>query len=1031
MKNFKELDKRSYPEVEKDILDSWGGVNEINKKQIENRKDSDTFVFYDGPAFANGFPGLHHMVAKNLKDAICKYRVMKGYKVIRKVGWDTHGLPIENHVEKKLGISSKKEIESLGIDKFNQECRKSVRENEDAFTDLTNKMGQFIDVLNPYLTYKNEYIETEWWILKKFFEENLFYEGTRIVPYCPHCGTGLATHEVAQEYVNEQALTVYVPFKKKDEDIYFLAWTTTPWTLVANVALCVNPDLDYVLAESKGVKFIMAEALVKTVLGEEVEILDTFKGKTLEGMEYEQLIPGLEVQGKSFVVTCDDYVTVEDGTGVVHIAPAFGEDDARVCEKYGILGLNPVGKDGCYTEGPWKGKFVFDANEDVVLYLKENDKLFRKQKIMHDYPHCWRCHTPLIYYSMPSYYIKVSAFKDKMVEANKSVNWYPAYVGEKRFANWLLNAKDWNVSRSRYWGSPIPYFKCECGYSHMIGSIKELREMATKDLGEDLDLHKPYIDEVHLKCPKCGKDMIRIPDVLDCWFDSGSMPFAQYHYPFENQEFFETQFPADFICEGIDQTRGWFYTLMVISTFVKGCSPFKNVLVNDLLLDSEGKKMSKSRGNIVEPFTTIKEYGADTVRFYLPYVSPVWTPLKFDIEGLKEVYSKFFNPLRNAYSFFVLYANVDGIDTDLCQIPVEKREEIDKWLISKYNSLVKDVTADFEEYDLNKVVRHLTNFVSLDLSNWYIRRNRNRFWGNSLDDSKKAVYITTYEVLVGLAKLMAPIVPFLSEEMYRNLTNEESVHLADYPEVVEKYIDKELEDKMDLVRLLISVGRMVREEAKIKVRQPLKEALIDGSNEAILKDLVPLIKEELNVKEVVFVNNLEEYMDFTIKPNFKVVGKTMGAKIKEFGEKLNDLKKEDITKLNNNEVIIMDIAGEKVEVNREMVDIRISSKEGFNVGMEDNNFIILNTELSHELVLEGIAREIVSKVQNMRKTEDYNVSDRIIIDYNGDEDIKEALKVFKDYVAKETLAVEINYNEELKALVDINGHAVNISVKRS
>ena len=714
MKNFKELDKRSYPEVEKDIHDSWGGVNEINKKQIENRKDSDTFVFYDGPAFANGFPGLHHMVAKNLKDAICKYRVMKGYKVIRKVGWDTHGLPIENHVEKKLGISSKKEIESLGIDKFNQECRKSVRENEDAFTDLTNKMGQFIDVLNPYLTYKNEYIETEWWILKKFFEENLFYEGTRIVPYCPHCGTGLATHEVAQEYVNEQALTVYVPFKKKDEDIYFLAWTTTPWTLVANVALCVNPDLDYVLAESKGVKFIMAEALVKTVLGEEVEILDTFKGKTLEGMEYEQLIPGLEVQGKSFVVTCDDYVTVEDGTGVVHIAPAFGEDDARVCEKYGILGLNPVGKDGCYTEGPWKGKFVFDANEDVVLYLKENDKLFRKQKIMHDYPHCWRCHTPLIYYSMPSYYIKVSAFKDKMVEANKSVNWYPAYVGEKRFANWLLNAKDWNVSRSRYWGSPIPYFKCECGYSHMIGSIKELREMATKDLGEDLDLHKPYIDEVHLKC---GKDMIRIPDVLDCWFDSGSMPFAQYHYPFENQEFFETQFPADFICEGIDQTRGWFYTLMVISTFVKGCSPFKNVLVNDLLLDSEGKKMSKSRGNIVEPFTTIKEYGADTVRFYLPYVSPVWTPLKFDIEGLKEVYSKFFNPLRNAYSFFVLYANVDGIDTDLCQIPVEKREEIDKWLISKYNSLVKDVTADFEEYDLNKVVRHLTNFVSLDLSN--------------------------------------------------------------------------------------------------------------------------------------------------------------------------------------------------------------------------------------------------------------------------------------------------------------------------
>ncbi len=1031
MKNFKELDKRSYPEVEKDILDSWGGVNEINKRQIENRRDKETFVFYDGPAFANGFPGLHHMVAKNLKDAICKYKVMKGYKVIRKVGWDTHGLPIENHVEKKLGISSKKEIEALGVDKFNEECRKSVRENEDAFTDLTNKMGQFIDVDNPYLTYKNEYIETEWWILKKFWEENLFYEGTRVVPYCPHCGTGLATHEVAQEYVNEQAITVYVPFKKKDEDVYFLAWTTTPWTLLANVALCVNPDLDYALVESKGVKFIMAEALVKTVLGEEAQVLETFKGKTLEGTEYEQLIPELEAEGKAFIVTCDSYVTVEDGTGVVHIAPAFGEDDAKVCEKYGIKGLNPVGKDGCYNAGPWKGKFVFDANLDVVEYLKENDKLFRKQKIMHDYPHCWRCHTPLIYYSMPSYYIKVSAFRDKMVEANKKVNWYPAYVGEKRFANWISGAKDWNVSRSRYWGSPIPYFKCECGYAHMVGSIAELREMATTKLDDNLDLHKPYIDEVYLKCPKCGKDMKRIPDVLDCWFDSGSMPFAQYHYPFENQEFWETQFPADFICEGIDQTRGWFYTLMVISTFVKGCSPFKNVLVNDLLLDAEGKKMSKSRGNIVEPFTTIKEYGADTVRFYLPYVSPVWTPLKFDLEGLKEVYSKFFNPLRNAYSFFVMYANVDNIDTDMCNIEIKDREEIDKWLISKYNHLVKDVTSDFEEYDLNKVVKHLTSFVSEDFSNWYIRRNRNRFWGSELDASKKAVYITTYEVLVGLSKLMAPICPFLSEEMYRNLTGGESVHLEDYPVVKEDLINEELEEKMDLVRSLISIGRMVREEAKIKVRQPLKEALIDGKNEELLKDLIPLIKEELNVKEVLFVNDLGEYMNYTLKPNFKVVGKMLGAKIKDFGVLLESLSKEEISKLNNNLTIKVDLDGENIEVTRDMVDIRITSKEGFNVGMENNNFIILNTELTHELVLEGLAREIVSKVQNMRKNEDYNVSDRIIIDYNGEDEIKEAVDTFLEYIKNETLAVNINFREELKNALDINGHVVNIIVKKA
>lgn len=1029
MKNFKNLDKRESSVVESEILASWGGINTINNRQIENRKDSEYFVFYDGPAFANGFPGLHHMVAKNLKDAICKYKVMKGYKVIRKVGWDTHGLPVENHVEKKLGISSKKEIEELGIDKFNAECHKSVRENEAAFTDLTSKMGQFIDVENPYLTYKNEYIETEWWILKKFYEENLFYEGTRVVPYCPHCGTGLATHEVAQEYVNDQALTVYVPFKKKDEDVYFLVWTTTPWTLIANVALCVNPDADYSLVETKGYKFIMATALINSVLGEDVNILDTFKGKTLEYTKYEQLIPSLNVEGEAFYVTCDNYVTMDSGTGVVHIAPAFGEDDANVCKNYNINALNPVGKDGCYTQGLWKGEFVHDVNEKVVDYLKENDKLFKKQKMMHEYPHCWRCHTPLIYYSMPSYYIRVSAFKEKLVEANKSVNWYPAYVGEKRFANWIANAKDWNVSRSRYWGSPIPFWKCECGYNHMVGSIAELKEMAIEEVADDLDLHKPYIDNIHLKCPKCGSAMTRILEVLDCWFDSGAMPFAQYHYPFENQELWATQFPADFICEGIDQTRGWFYTLMVISTFVKGCSPFKNVLVNDLLLDAEGKKMSKSRGNIVEPFTTIKEYGADTVRFYLPYVSPVWTPLKFDIDGLKEVYSKFFNPLRNAYSFFVLYANVDNIDTDECNVPYESREEIDKWLLSKYNNLVKNVTSSFEEYDLNKVVRLLTNFVSEDLSNWYIRRNRNRFWGSELNDSKKSVYITTYEVLVGLSKLCAPIIPFLSEEMYRNLTSDESVHLVDYPESDETLINETIENKMDLVRNLISIGRCVREEQKIKVRQPLSEALIDGKNKELLSDLVPLIEEELNVKEVVFATNLNEYMNFTVKPNFKVVGKILGSKIKAFATSLENLNEEQITKLNNNESITITLENEDLTVTKEMVDIRITSKEGFNVGMENNNFIILNTELDSNLILEGIAREFVSKVQNIRKNESYNVSDRINIFYNGDDLVKETIKEFGDYIKSETLATEIIEDESISSSVDLNGHTASISTK--
>ena len=1030
MKNFKELDKRNVDEVEESILESWGSVNEMYNKQVELRKNDETFVFYDGPAFANGFPGLHHMVSKNLKDTITKYHVMNGKKVIRKIGWDTHGLPIENHVEKKLGISSKKEIEKLGVEKFNQECRNSVRANEDAFTRLTSKMGQFFDVEHPYLTYKNDYIETEWWILSEMYKKGMFYEGTRVVPYCPHCGTGLATHEVAQNYQTDTAITVYVPFKKKDEDIYFLVWTTTPWTLIANVALCVNPDEEYSLVESKGTKFILASSLVEKVLGEEANVLKTYKGKELEYTEYDQLIPSLEVDKKGFYITCDNYVTMEDGTGIVHIAPAFGEDDANVGKKYDLPYLNPVGLDGTYKEGLWQGKNVFDVNEEVVNYLKENGKLFKKQKLAHEYPHCWRCDTPLLYYSMPSYYISVSKMTDDLVKSNNEVNWYPAYVGEKRFANWLMNARDWNVSRSRYWGSPIPYWKCECGHATMIGSIKELKEKAIEEIPEDFDLHKPYIDNVHLTCPECGKTMTRIPDVLDCWFDSGSMPFAQYHYPFENTELFESQFPADFICEGIDQTRGWFYTLMVISTFVKGCSPFKNVLVNDLLLDSEGKKMSKSRGNIVEPFTTIKEYGADTVRFYLPYVSPVWTPLKFDIAGLKEVYSKFFNPLKNTYSFFAMYANIDEIDTDMCAIEYQDREEIDKWLLSKYNKLVKDVRNGFDEYDLNKVVHYLTNFVSDDLSNWYIRRNRSRFWASELDNSKKSVYLTTYEVLVGLSKLIAPITPFVSEELYRNLTNEESVHLADYPVCNESLINEEIENRMDLVRDLISTGRYVREEAKIKVRQPLQEALLDIKDKDVIGDLTDLIKEELNVKEVIYVSDLTKYMDLTVKPNFKEVGKVFGKNIKDFQEKLTNLTTDDINTLNSGNSIKMTIDNTEYEVNKDMVDIRISSKEGFNVGTINNKFIILNTELSKELLDEGLARETISKIQQLRKSYNFDIMDRIKVYYHATDEYTNSINKHLEFIKKETLATEFISDNSLELDTNINDYQVGFKLER-
>ena len=1019
---FKELEKGKTSDVEKKLSKYWEEEDILNKS-IKQGKDY--YVFYDGPATANGFPGLHHMVAKFIKDSICKYKSMQGYKVIRKVGWDTHGLPVELAVEKELGFKSKTDIEKYGIEEFNKKCRESVWKNEKAFSDLTVRMGQFIDLKHPYVTYDNNYIETEWWILKKFFDEGLFYEGHKIVPYCSRCGTGLASHEVAQGYKEVSVDTVTVTMKKKDEDAYFLVWTTTPWTLIANVALCVNPKEDYVKVESMGYKFILAKKLVSKVLGENVKILEEYKGKDLEGVEYEQLIPSLKVDKKAFYVTCDEYVTMEDGTGVVHLAPAFGEDDSKVGKKYNLPYLNPVGEDGCYTEGLWKGMNVFDADLEVIKYLKKEDKLFKKQKIVHNYPHCWRCGTPLLYYSKPSFYLEITKIKDKIVKANKTVNWYPSYVGEKRFGNWLENLNDWAISRNRYWGTPLPLWRCECGSMEMIGSRKELIEKSIEKIDENIDLHRPYVDDIHIKC-KCGKEMKRVEDVIDCWFDSGSMPFAQYHYPFENEEMWKTQFPADFIAEGIDQTRGWFYTLLVISVFVKGISPYKNVLVNDLLLDAEGKKMSKSRGNIVEPFSAMEEYGADTVRFYLPYTSPVWTPLKFDINGLKEVHSKFFNPLRNTYSFFALYANIDKIDPRNYKVEYNDLEEIDKWLLSKYNKLVKNVTEYFEEYDLHKVVKELTNFVSEELSNWYIRRNRKRFWGSDLDNSKKCVYYTTYEVLKGLSKLIAPITPFISEEIYRNLTNEESVHLAKFPTYNENLINEDIEKRMDLVRNLISLGRNVREEEKIKVRQPISEVILDGKNKEILKGLEELIKEELNVKNIIFENDLTKYMNLSVKPNFKEAGKILGNKMKDFVKFLSNLSEEEIENIQKGKTLSF----EGIEITNNLIEVKISSKEGMSVAMEDKNFIILNTTLTEELIKEGIAREVVSKVQNLRKEKDFDIENRIKLYYNSNDYFDEVLQKFGEYIKDETLALEIIKDDTLTKKYNINDIEVYLDVER-
>ena len=1020
---FKEL-KKGQPEEMESFYSNYWKENNILQKSIDQRDKY--FVFYDGPATANGFPGLHHMLAKFLKDSFCKYKTMQGYKVLRKVGWDTHGLPVELAVEKELGFKSKTDIERYGIEAFNKKCRESVWKNEKAFSDLTTKMGQFIDLEHPYVTYDNNYIETEWWILKKFFDEGLFYEGHKILPYCPRCGTGLASHEVAQGYKEVSVDTVTVPFKLKDDDCYFLVWTTTPWTLIANVGLCVNPDEKYIKVESMGYKFILAKKLANSVLGDDYKVLATYSGKDLEYKEYEQLIPDLKVDKKAFFVCCDNYVTMDDGTGIVHLAPAFGQDDANVGKRYNLPYLNPVGEDGKYLDGTWKGMLVFDANLDIIKYLKANDKLFKKQKIVHNYPHCWRCSTPLIYYSKPSYYLEITKIKDKIIKANKQVNWHPSYVGEKRFGNWLENLNDWAISRNRYWGTPLPLYRCECGNMHMIGSREELVNLAIEDIDSSIDLHRPYVDNVHIKCSKCGNSMTRTTDVIDCWFDSGSMPFAQYHYPFENKELWETQFPADFIAEGVDQTRGWFYTLIVISTFLTGKAPYKNVLVNDLLLDSEGKKMSKSKGNIVEPFTTMKEYGADTVRFYLPYVSPVWTPLKFDVNGLKEVHSKFFNPLKNTYSFFSIYANIDNIDPRVYDVSYDDLEEIDKWLFSKLNKLIKNVTLSYEEYDLNKVVKYLTDFVSEDLSNWYIRRNRKRFWGSELNNSKKCVYYTTYKVLLELSKLIAPITPFISEELYQNLTDKESVHLSDFPKYDESLINEEIEEKMDIVRDLISLGRNVREEQKIKVRQPIKEVILDGKNKSLLDDLVDLIKEELNVKEIVFEDDLSKYMNFTIKPNFKQAGRVIGSKMKEFTSFLGSLGEDSINKLRNNESIVFD----GIEITSDLIDIKIVSKEGFNTASMNNNFIILNTVLDEDLIKEGYAREFVSKVQNLRKEKDFDIENRIKIYYNSNDYFDSVISEFNDYIKKETLSLDIIKDNSCNNKQLVNDIEVSFDVEK-
>ena len=1029
---FEKLKTGSISDVEKSIREEWGGCEKILQKTIDNRKDGNTFVFYDGPIYANAKPGLHHVFAKTIKDAVCKYKTMQGYKVLRKIGLDTHGLPIEVNVEKKLGFKNKSDIEKFGIENFCKECNKETDSNIDEVKKVTEMMGQFIDCTNPYITCTNDYIESEWWLIKNIFDKGLIYHGNKVLPYCPRCGTELSQNEVSQGYEQDSVNTVIVPLKLVDDDSYLLVWTTTPWTLIDNVAACVNPDYEYVKVLSKNYHFIIGKTLADKVLGEDYEIIDTYKGIDLVGKKYEQLMPFAKVNGKAFEVLADNYVTDQDGTGIVHIAPAYGEDDARVAKENSIGFSQSVNKDGCYTVGPWKDRVVTDKELelDIIKYLKENDKLFKKQKITHDYPHCWRCKKPLIYYAKPAWYIETTKLQKEIIDCNKEINWYPSYVGEKRFNNWLEGMVDWGISRNRYWGCPMPIWTCECSHVECIGSLDELQEKLVEDIDvRKIELHRPYVDNLHIKCPKCGKNMTRVTDVMDVWFDSGAMPYAQFHYPFENKELFESQFPGDFIAEGVDQTRGWFNSLLCISTLVSDVSSYKNVVVNDMMLDAHGKKMSKSVGNIINPIDIMKEYGADTVRFYMLYASPVWTPLKFDVDGVKEVYSKYISTFRNAYSFFEMYANADNVDPRNYSIKVEDRELIDRWILSKLNKLVKNVQIAYQEYDLNKVTKLIVPFLNDDLSNWYIRSNRRRFWDSELTESKKAVYLTTYEVLVTLCKLCAPITPYITEEIYKRLTGKESVHLADMPIENTSLIDETVEERMDLVRDICSLGRYAREEANIKVRQPIRSLILPKSDEIIIGDLLPVIMEELNVKEVKFMDDMSKYLEYVIKPNFKVLGKTLGPKIKELQQILARLTSEEIAKVSEGGLTIK-LGAEKFVLTDEMVLISLKQKEGYASSSNNRTCVVLDTNLDEELVLEGLAREFVRKVQSLRKEADFVITDHIKVYYNGTENVSKMLNMYNEYVMGEILGEELIKDTTLDNFEDMNMEKVAIKVEK-
>ena len=1020
--------------MEKDIANLWKERN-IIKKNFDMNQDGEYFTFYDGPPTANGKPHVGHILTRVMKDIIPRYKVMKGYKVIRKAGWDTHGLPVELEIEKKLGISGKQQIEEYGVEKFVKECKSSVFTYVSMWEKMTNQIGYWVDMENPYVTYHNDYIESVWWALKQMWDKGLLYEGHKVMPYCPRCGTALSSHEVAQGYKDVSDLTCIAKFKVVgEENKYILAWTTTPWTLPSNLALCVNKAYTYIDAKVGDEVYILAKDLADKVLGEDYEIVKEFKGEELLGVKYEQLMPFAKVEGKAFEVIHGDYVTLTDGTGIVHIAPAYGEDDSFVAKKNGITFVNLVDKEGKFVDEvtPWAGKFVKKCDESICNWLEENNKLFKKERHMHSYPHCWRCDTPLLYYPKESWFVAMTTLRDKLIENNNKIHWYPDNIRTVRFGKFLENVIDWGISRDRYWGTPLPIWTCECGHQECIGSIAELKEKGI-DVPEDIELHKPYIDNVYLKCPKCGKSMKRAKEVIDCWFDSGSMPFAQLHYPFENKELFEKNYPAQFISEAVDQTRGWFYTLLAISTAIFDKASFENCIVLGHVLDKKGLKMSKHKGNVVDPFDVLGSVGADATRWHFYTASAPWLPTRFSVEDVADSQRKFLSTLWNVYSFYVLYAELDKFN------PLEykdfKSENVmDKWIMSKLNTLVKDVDDKLNSYDITNAALAIENFTD-ELSNWYVRRNRARYWSETLTEDKIGAYVTLYNTLVTLAKVAAPFVPFITEEIYQNLvvsldeTAKESIHLCHWPKVDEEAIDKNLEKEMDLAYTIVKLGRSARNGANIKNRQPLSKMLV--STDSLPQYYGDIIKDELNIKEVDFGADLSQHVNFEIKPNLPVLGKAYGKMIpvirKEIAAK-NQMELAQKIKSGGTETI--NANGTEIELNSENLLVTMQGIDGYAFAGEGEIGVVLDTHITDELREEGHVREIISKIQNMRKEKGFEVADKINL-YVADNDMLiSVIEKFKDTIKKDTLTVEIisgaerDYTETI-----INGEKLNLDVE--